>query len=29
MSNAVIAGHMMTDCPKLAKRRELEEDPDA
>ena len=22
-------GHMMTDCPKLAKRRKLEEDPDA
>ena len=29
MSNAVIAGHMMTNCLKLAKRRELEEDPDA
>ena len=23
------AGHMMADCPKLAKRRKLEEDPDA
>ena len=23
------ASHMMTDCPKLAKRRKLEEDPDA
>ena len=23
------ADHMMTDCPKLAKRRKLEEDPDA
>ena len=23
------AGHMMTDCPKLAKRRKLEEDPEA
>ena len=22
------ASHMMTDCPKLAKRRKLEEDPD-
>ena len=22
-------GHMMADCPKLAKRRKLEEDPDA
>ena len=22
-------GHMMTDCPKLAKRRKLQEDPDA
>ena len=22
-------GHMMTDCPKLAKRRKLDEDPDA
>ena len=22
-------GHMMNDCPKLAKRRKLEEDPDA
>ena len=28
--NAVIAtSHMMTDCPKLAKRRKLEEDPEA
>ena len=23
------ASHMMTDCPKLAKRRKLEEDPEA
>ena len=23
------ASHMMTDCPKLAKRRKLEEDPDS
>ena len=23
------AGHMMADCPKLAKRRKIEEDPDA